>query len=107
MAHPSLPSLRAQLSVPRLRFFISAARVRRVMRVLRSALPGQLPICAGCMRLPCTCCPLRCWIPRSPCNGAGALILSCLLTLLVQRYRASLCLCMSCKSKGRPPSQVE
>ena len=44
MAHPSLPSLRAQLSVPRLRFFISAARVRRVMRVLRSALPGQLPI---------------------------------------------------------------
>ena len=44
MSHPSLPSLRAQLSVPRLRFFISAARVRRVMRVLRSALPGQLPI---------------------------------------------------------------
>ena len=39
--HPTLPSLRAQLSVPRLRFFVSAARVRRLMRVLRSALPGQ------------------------------------------------------------------
>ena len=48
MAHPSLPSLRAQLSVPRLRFFISAARVRRVMRVLRSALPGQLTIQIMC-----------------------------------------------------------
>lgn len=48
MAHPSLPSLRAQLSVPRLRFFISAARVRRVMRVLRSALPGQLLIQTLC-----------------------------------------------------------
>lgn len=43
MPHPTLPSLRAQLSVPRLRFFISAARVRRLMRVLRSALPGQPP----------------------------------------------------------------
>ena len=41
MPHPTLPSLRAQLSVPRLRFFISAARVRRVLRVLRSALPGE------------------------------------------------------------------
>ena len=39
--HPTLPSLRAQLSVPRLRFFVSAARVRRLMRVLRSALPGR------------------------------------------------------------------
>ncbi len=41
MPHPTLPSLRAQLTVPRLRFFVSAARVRRLMRVLRSALPGQ------------------------------------------------------------------
>lgn len=48
MAHPSLPSLRTQLSVPRLRFFISAARLRRVMHVLRSALPGQLPIQTLC-----------------------------------------------------------
>jgi hypothetical protein len=48
MAHPSLPSLRAQLSVPRLRFFISAARARRMMRVLRSALPGQQPTQALC-----------------------------------------------------------
>ena len=41
MPHPTLPSLRAQLSEPRLRFFISAARVRRLLRVLRSALPGE------------------------------------------------------------------
>ena len=47
MPHPTLPSLRAQLSVPRLRFFISAARVRRLMRVLRSALPGQLLFTSG------------------------------------------------------------
>ncbi|KAK9908805.1 hypothetical protein WJX75_003140 [Coccomyxa subellipsoidea] len=39
--HPQLPSLRAQLSVPQLRFFISPARVRRVLRVLRAAMPGQ------------------------------------------------------------------
>ena len=38
--HPRLPSLRAQLSVPQLRFFISPARVRRVLRVLRAAVPG-------------------------------------------------------------------
>lgn len=38
--HPQLPSLRAQLSVPQLRFFISPARIRRVLRVLRTAMPG-------------------------------------------------------------------
>ncbi len=38
--HPQLPSLRAQLSVPQLRFYISPARVRRVLRVLRAAVPG-------------------------------------------------------------------
>ncbi len=38
--HPQLPSLRAQLSVPQLRFFVSPARVRRVLRVLRAAVPG-------------------------------------------------------------------
>jgi hypothetical protein len=38
--HPQLPSLRAQLSVPQLRFFISPARVRRVLRVLHTAMPG-------------------------------------------------------------------
>ena len=47
MPHPTLPSLRAQLNVPRLRFFISAARVCRLMRVLRSALPGQLLSTSG------------------------------------------------------------
>lgn len=44
--HPTLPALRAQLSIPALRFFFSAARVQRLMRVLRSALPGA-PACGG------------------------------------------------------------
>jgi hypothetical protein len=39
--HPTLPSLRAQLTVPHLRFYLSPARVRRVLRVLRAALPGE------------------------------------------------------------------
>ena len=38
--HARLPSLRAQLTVPSLRFFVSPARVRRIMRVLRAAMPG-------------------------------------------------------------------
>lgn len=42
--HPRLPSLRAQLTVPHLRFFISPARVRRVLTVLRAALPGEATI---------------------------------------------------------------
>lgn len=37
--HPTLPSLRAQMTVPHLRFFISPGRVRRIMRVLRAAMP--------------------------------------------------------------------
>lgn len=43
--HPRLPSLRAQLTVPHLRFFISPARVRRVLTVLSAALSGKL--CLG------------------------------------------------------------
>ncbi|KAK9834254.1 hypothetical protein WJX81_000411 [Elliptochloris bilobata] len=42
--HPTLPTLRAQLSVPALRFFFSAARVQRLMRVLRFALPKSAPV---------------------------------------------------------------
>ena len=37
---PSRPPLRADLSVPSLRFYFSPGRVRRIMRILRSALPG-------------------------------------------------------------------
>lgn len=40
LPHPSLPKLRSQLRLPGLRFYFSPARVRRVMRVLHSALPG-------------------------------------------------------------------
>ena len=43
-SHPRLPALRAQLSVPALRFFFSAARVQRLMRVLRYALPSAPPL---------------------------------------------------------------
>ena len=39
--YPKLPKLRSQLRLPSLRFYFSPARVRRIMRVLRSALPGD------------------------------------------------------------------
>ena len=39
--NPKLPKLRTQLRLPSLRFYFSPARVRRIMRVLRSALPGD------------------------------------------------------------------
>lgn len=42
--HARLPSLRAQLTVPSLRFFVSPARVRRIVRVLRAAMPGVLSV---------------------------------------------------------------
>lgn len=41
---PSRPPLKAGLSVPSLRFHLSPGRVRRIMRILRSALPGTTPI---------------------------------------------------------------
>ncbi len=50
--HPTLPALRAQLSIPALRFFFSAARVQRLMRVLRSALPGARPPAAAAQGKP-------------------------------------------------------
>jgi len=40
-AYPKLPKLRSQLKLPALRFYFSPARVRRIMRVVRSALPGN------------------------------------------------------------------
>ena len=46
--HPTLPSLRAQLAVPHLRFFVSPARVRRLMRVLRTAMPGAAAAHTAC-----------------------------------------------------------
>ncbi|KAK9819963.1 hypothetical protein WJX72_004515 [[Myrmecia] bisecta] len=41
--HPRLPPLRLQLQVPRLRFFFSPARVRRVMRVVHGIMPAHGP----------------------------------------------------------------
>ena len=40
-AHPVLPPLRLGVTLPTLRFFISPARLHRVMRVLAAALPGE------------------------------------------------------------------
>lgn len=40
-AHSRLPKLRSQLRLPGLRFHFSPARVRRVMQIIRAALPGQ------------------------------------------------------------------
>lgn len=40
-AHPVLPPLRLGVTLPTLRFFISPARLHRVMRVLAAALPGK------------------------------------------------------------------
>ena len=39
--YPKLPKLRSQLSLPGLRFYFSPARISRIMRVVRSALPGK------------------------------------------------------------------
>ena len=52
---PSRPPLRAGLSVPSLRFHFSPGRVRRIMRIVRAALPGgvalMLPLHACCRTL--------------------------------------------------------
>ena len=67
--HPQLPSLRAQLSVPQLRFFISPARVRRVLRVLRAAMPGDPSFCS------CNCHHLL--HPRQPYPFAAEMVILC------------------------------
>lgn len=38
--HVSLPPLRLGVTLPQLRFFISPARLQRIMRVLHAAMPG-------------------------------------------------------------------
>ena len=43
LEHATLPPLRLGITLPTLRFFISPARLHRVMRILRAALPGALP----------------------------------------------------------------
>ena len=40
--HPKLPPLRLGLTLPTLRFYISPARLHRVMRILHAALPSAL-----------------------------------------------------------------
>lgn len=40
--HPTLPPLRLGVTLPKLRFFISPARLHRVMRILQAALPSAL-----------------------------------------------------------------
>ena len=45
--HPKLPPLRLGVTLPKLRFFISPARLHRVMRILHAAMPSAL----GCSQL--------------------------------------------------------
>lgn len=51
--HPKLPPLRLGVTLPTLRFFISPARLHRVMRILHAALPSALldsSASAACVR---------------------------------------------------------
>ena len=45
--HSKLPPLRLGVTLPSLRFFISPARLHRVMRILHAALPSALKCAAG------------------------------------------------------------
>lgn len=42
--HPTLPPLRLGVTLPTLRFYISPARLHRVMRILHAALPSASPL---------------------------------------------------------------
>ena len=42
--HQTLPPLRLGVTLPTLRFCISPARLHRIMRILRAALPSELPV---------------------------------------------------------------
>jgi Repeating coiled region of VPS13 len=44
--HSKLPPLRLGVTLPSLRFFISPARLHRVMRILHAALPSALDCAA-------------------------------------------------------------
>ena len=51
--HPSLPPLKLQLQVPKLRFFFSPARLGRILRAVDAVTPGtSLPL-LGHHHLPC------------------------------------------------------
>jgi Repeating coiled region of VPS13 len=64
--HPKLPPLRLGVTLPTLRFFISPARLHRVMRILHAALPSALqPVPLGAVVRVC-CEPWHC-IGR-PCH---------------------------------------
>jgi hypothetical protein len=76
-SYPKLPKLRSQLKLPALRFYFSPARVRRIMRVVRSALPGLplslfLPTRFASLHIPAyqVCpspysCPALCYLPSN------------------------------------------
>ena len=49
--HPSLPSTKLQLQVPKLRFFFSPARLGRILRAVDAVLPGTA--CLVCVRSTC------------------------------------------------------
>lgn len=43
--HPSLPPVKLQLQVPKLRFFFSPARLGRILRAVDAVMPGLKPAC--------------------------------------------------------------
>ncbi len=51
--HPSLPSMKLQLQVPKLRFFFSPARLGRLLRAVDAVTPGQYS--RICSDIACQC----------------------------------------------------
>ena len=43
--HPSLPPLKLQLQIPKLRFFFSPARLGRILRAVDAVMPGMIYCC--------------------------------------------------------------
>ena len=41
--HPTLPKIRLQSQLPRLKLFFSPARLRRLMKIINAAIPGVTP----------------------------------------------------------------
>ena len=60
--HPSLPPMKLQLQVPKLRFFFSPARLGRILRAVDAVVPGTLHCCSRS----CSTAELQpCWVATS------------------------------------------
>lgn len=59
--HPSLPPMKLQLQVPKLRFFFSPARLGRILRAVDAVVPGMLCFCSRSAAL-LSCCTANLWL---------------------------------------------